>query len=132
MSPSSSPSASTVTGATATSGCASGALRPSSSVSRWRSGSPPRARRVTSPDAFVTNKPDEGDEEPPRYVRIGNAVLAIAEDVIYVGIAVLLAVAAGMLLVSAAAGLTDIGGDQSASEVVLASLDTLLLDFIVV
>ncbi len=83
----------------------------------------------------MARKPVEGtspDEEPPRYVRIGNALLAIAEDVIYVGIAVLLAVAAGILLVSAATGLADIGGDKSASEVVLASLDTLLLVFIVV
>jgi uncharacterized membrane protein (DUF373 family) len=83
----------------------------------------------------VARKPVEGtspDEEPPHYVRIGNALLAIAEDVIYVGIAVLLAIAAGILLVSAATGLADIGGDKSASEVVLASLDTLLLVFIVV
>jgi len=72
------------------------------------------------------------DDEPPRYVRIGNALLAIAEDVIYVGIAVLLAVAAVVLLGSAANGLTDLGGDRSASEVVLSVLDTLLLVFIVV
>ena len=45
----------------------------------------------------MAREPVEGtspDKEPPRYVRIGNALLAIAEDVIYVGIAVLLAVAA--------------------------------------
>ena len=72
------------------------------------------------------------DDEPPRYVRIGNALLAITEDVIYVGIAVILAVAAGALLVSAAAGLTDLGGELSASQVVLEVLDTLLLVFIVV
>jgi len=73
-----------------------------------------------------------GEDEPPRYVRIGNALLAITEDIIYVGIAILLAVAAVVLLVSAAAGLTDLGGDTSASDVVLSSLDTLLLVFIVV
>jgi len=83
----------------------------------------------------VARKPAEGtrpDEEPPRYVRIGNALLAIAEDVIYVGIAVLLAIAAGVLLVSAAADLFELGGEQSASQVVLHVLDTLLLVFIVV
>jgi uncharacterized membrane protein (DUF373 family) len=83
----------------------------------------------------VARKPVEGaspDEEPPRYVRVGNALLAIAEDVIYVGIAVLLAIAAGVLLVSAAADLFDLGGEQSASQVVLQVLDTLLLVFIVV
>jgi uncharacterized membrane protein (DUF373 family) len=71
-------------------------------------------------------------DEPPRYVRIGNALLAITEDVVYVGIAVVLAVSAGALLVSAAKGLTELGGDQAASEVVLDVLDTLLLVFIVV
>jgi len=73
-----------------------------------------------------------GEDEPPRYVRIGNALLAVTEDVIYVGIAVVLAVAAGALLVSAAKGMTELGGDASASEVVLDVLDTLLLVFIVV
>lgn len=69
---------------------------------------------------------------PPRYVRIGNALLAVTEDVIYVGIAVVLSVAAGALLVAAVSGLTDLGGDRSSSEVVLDVLDTLLLVFIVV
>lgn len=76
--------------------------------------------------------PKSQSDEPPRYVRIGNALLAIAEDVIYVGIAVLLAVAAVVLLGSAAKGLADLGGDRSASQVVLSVLDTLLLVFIVV
>ena len=73
---------------------------------------------------------DERDE-PPRYVRIGNALLAIAEDAIYVGIATLLAVSAGVLLLSAARGLTELG-DVDASAVVLEVLDRLLLVFIVV
>lgn len=73
----------------------------------------------------------EPDEEPPRYVRMGNAVLAITEDVIYVGIAILLTVSAVALLVSAASGLTGIA-DTSTSEVVLLVLDRLLLVFIVV
>ncbi|MGH8892912.1 MAG: phosphate-starvation-inducible PsiE family protein [Actinomycetes bacterium] len=72
------------------------------------------------------------EDEPPRYVRIGNALLAITEDIIYVGIAAALAVAAAALLVSAAGGLADLGGDRAASEVVLDVLDTLLLVFIVV
>lgn len=72
-----------------------------------------------------------GEDEPPRYVRAGNALLAIAEDAIYVGIAVLLTVSAGALLISAATGLTGLG-DHSTSEVVLDVLDRLLLVFIVV
>ena len=72
-------------------------------------------------------------EEPPRYVRIGNALLAVAEDVIYVGIAVILAVAGLALLVSAGMRIGDLlGGDEAANEVVLRALDTLLLVFIVV
>jgi len=74
----------------------------------------------------------DSDEEPPRYVRIGNALLAITEDVIYVGIAVILSVSAGALLVSAGKGLLELGGDEAASEVALSVLDTLLLVFIVV
>jgi len=64
-------------------------------------------------------------------VRIGNALLAITEDVIYVGIAILLTVSAGALLVSAASGLWKLT-DTSSSEVVLLVLDRLLLVFIVV
>ena len=82
--------------------------------------------------AGTSERRDSPDDEPPRYVRIGNALLAVAEDVIYVGIAVLLAVAAVVLLMSAAADLFDLGGEQSASQVVLHVLDTLLLVFIVV
>ena len=72
------------------------------------------------------------DDDPPRYVRIGNALLAITEDAIYVGIAVILSVAAGALLVSAGRGLTDLNDGREATEVVLSVLDTLLLVFIVV
>jgi len=73
----------------------------------------------------------KSDDEPPRYVRIGNALLAITEDVIYVGVAVLLTVSAGALLVSAAAGLSGLL-DHSTSEVVLDVLDRLLLVFVMV
>jgi uncharacterized membrane protein (DUF373 family) len=81
----------------------------------------------------VSSRPDgpREDEEPPRYVRIGNALLAITEDVIYVGIAILLSVSAAALLVSAATGLTGLG-DHSTGEVVVDVLDRLLLVFIVV
>ena len=72
------------------------------------------------------------DDPPPRYVRIGNALLAITEDAIYVGIAVILSVAAGALLVSAGRGLTELNDGRPATEVVLSVLDTLLLVFIVV
>ena len=75
---------------------------------------------------------DDEKDEPPRYVRIGNALLAITEDAIYVGIAGILAVAAFSLLVSAASGLTELTGDRSSSEIVIDVLDTLLLVFIVV
>jgi uncharacterized membrane protein (DUF373 family) len=77
------------------------------------------------------SRPDEEDDEPPRYVRIGNALLAITEDVIYVGIAAVLAVAAVALLVSAVRGLTQLS-DTGASDVVIEVLDRLLLVFIVV
>ena len=73
-----------------------------------------------------------GDDDPPRYVRIGNALLAITEDAIYVGIAVILSVAAGALLISAGQGLTHLNEGRPATEVVLSVLDTLLLVFIVV
>lgn len=74
---------------------------------------------------------DEPDDEPPRYVRIGNAMLALTEDVIYVGIAILLTVSAVALLISAADGLTGVT-ETGTSEVVLLVLDRLLLVFIVV
>jgi len=78
------------------------------------------------------NGPDASeDAEPPRYVRVGNALLAITEDVIYVGIAGLLAVSAGALLVAAAEDLTALT-DAPTSEVIVDVLDRLLLVFIVV
>ena len=79
-----------------------------------------------------STSPVDEDEEPPRYVRIGNALLAFAEDAIYVGIAVLLAISAGALLISAGHGLTGLGGKASTSQQVLLVLDRLLLVFIVV
>jgi uncharacterized membrane protein (DUF373 family) len=82
--------------------------------------------------ADSTGSGSSDDDRPPRYVRIGNALLAITEDAIYVGIAVVLSVAAGALLISAGRGLTHLNEGTPATEVVLSVLDTLLLVFIVV
>jgi uncharacterized membrane protein (DUF373 family) len=75
-------------------------------------------------------KEGSGDERPA-YVRVGNSLLVLAEDAIYVGIAVVLAVGAGALLVSAVDQLGALG-EASTNEVILEVLDTLLLVFIVV
>jgi len=66
-----------------------------------------------------------------RKSRRENAVLAIAENVIYVGIAVLLLASAAVLLVVAADQLLDIR-DGLATEPIVEVLDTLLLVFIFV
>jgi uncharacterized membrane protein (DUF373 family) len=71
------------------------------------------------------------DEEVPAYARFGNMLLSVVEDIIYVAIAALLAVAAGVLLVDAAIGFRHINAD-GASSVALEVLDRLLLVFIVV
>ena len=72
-----------------------------------------------------------GADRPPRYVRLGNALLGVSEDAIYVGIAALLAVSAGALLVAAASDLSQLT-DADTGEVILRVLDRLLLVFIVV
>lgn len=64
------------------------------------------------------------------YSRIGERALHIAEDIIYIGIAVLLFLGGVALLVSAGAGLLKVGHDTEG--VVLQILDELLLVFIVV
>jgi uncharacterized membrane protein (DUF373 family) len=76
-----------------------------------------------------TEKP--AADEIPAYARLGSKLLVLSEDVIYVAIAALLAIAAGALLVDAAIGFRHIG-DVGASGVVLEILDRLLLVFIVV
>jgi uncharacterized membrane protein (DUF373 family) len=75
--------------------------------------------------------PDVEERPPAPLHRIGGKVLAIAEDVVYVGIAVLLVATAGVLLVVAAGQVikTVGGGGQSAA---IEVLDTLLLLFIIV
>jgi uncharacterized membrane protein (DUF373 family) len=71
------------------------------------------------------------DEDVPRHARLGNSLLAFTEDAIYVGIAVLLAVGAGVLLVDTAGGFFALR-DTSPGAVVVELLDRLLLVFIVV
>lgn len=70
-------------------------------------------------------------KDPPDRVLLGNRVLVVVEDVIYVSIAALLAVGAGVVLVRAAIQLVqDVGADDPNSLVSL--LDSLLLVFIFV
>jgi uncharacterized membrane protein (DUF373 family) len=66
-----------------------------------------------------------------RRTRRADTALAVAEDVVYVGIAALLVVAAGVLLVVAADELLDVL-DGLGSGPIVEVLDTLLLLFIVV
>jgi len=86
---------------------------------------------VGDPDDPDGSRGSRADDRPPRYVRVGNALLGISEDAIYVGIAALLAVSAGALLVAAASDLSRLT-DADTGEVVLTVLDRLLLVFIVV
>jgi uncharacterized membrane protein (DUF373 family) len=75
-------------------------------------------------------QPDRDDDVPAR-TRVGNTVLEIAETVVYVGIAVLLWIAAMAVLVYAGRNIVDLFGSE-ADSVALEMLDTLLLAFIVV
>ena len=69
-------------------------------------------------------------EERSQYQRVGDRALHLAEDVIYIGIAVLLFLGGMALLVHAAWSLREVGDDTE--HVVLQILDELLLVFIVV
>ena len=69
--------------------------------------------------------------ETPRHKRLTDRAFALAEDVIYVGIALLLVGAALVLLMQAASALLTIR-DSSVQAVAVEVLDTLLLVFIVV
>jgi uncharacterized membrane protein (DUF373 family) len=73
----------------------------------------------------------ERRQQEERRGRRADAVLSTAEDVIYVGIAALLVIAAGVLLVVAADELLAIR-DGLASAPIVEVLDTLLLLFIIV
>ena len=71
------------------------------------------------------------DHERPRYARVGELVLTIAEDVIYVAIAALLVVLAVVVLGDSALTLLEVR-ELGVEEVALEALDALLLVFIVV
>ena len=76
--------------------------------------------------------PDEAEpDESPAHVRLGNRVLVVVEDAIYVSIAVLLAVAAGGVLVRAGIELWSTLPDDDPNALVTL-LDSLLLVFIFV
>ncbi len=80
---------------------------------------------------MASSRTDSRDDEPPPLARLGSKALSLAEDVIYVSIAVLLAAGAGVLLVRAAFSL--VGGAQDrASDSLIDTLDAILLVFIFV
>jgi uncharacterized membrane protein (DUF373 family) len=74
---------------------------------------------------------DDGAPGSPTLVRLGGRLLRIAEDVIYVSIAVLLAAGSGVLVVRAAVSLVE-GAQEGASDSLLDTLDAILLVFIFV
>lgn len=73
----------------------------------------------------------EQHSEPPALARLGSKALSLAEDVIYVSIAVLLAAGAAVLLVRAAVSLVS-GAQEGASDSLIDTLDAILLVFIFV
>lgn len=75
---------------------------------------------------------DEDEKEPPALVRAGNRALRVVEDGIYIGVAVLLSIAAVVVLVQAAVQLIEGIGDGDTASALLDVLDSLLLVFIFV
>ena len=73
----------------------------------------------------------EPGEQPPLHVRLGNRALVVVEDVIYVSIATLLAIGAGVLVVRAGSVLWK-GATSSESDPFIETLDAILLVFIFV
>ena len=73
-------------------------------------------------------KPGEG---PPAYVRHGQRLLTVAEDAVYVSIALLLVAGAGVLLVRAGLDLVE-GAKDGTADAMIQTLDSLLLVFIFV
>ena len=69
--------------------------------------------------------------EMPTHVRLGNRLLALVEDAVYVSIAVLLAAGALVLVVKAGIELVK-GAGQSGADGLLETLDAILLIFIFV
>lgn len=70
-------------------------------------------------------------DETPRHKQITDRAFALAEDVVYMGIALLLVVTALVLLVQAVSALLAVR-DSAVQDVAVEVLDTLLLVFIVV
>ncbi len=70
-------------------------------------------------------------EPPPVHVRLGNRLLVVIEDLVYVSLAVLLAGGAMVLVVRAATELVS-GARADTSEALIDTLDAILLVFIFV
>ena len=75
--------------------------------------------------------PPSTSDDPPGYVRYGQRLLTIAEDAIYVSIALLLVAGAGVLLVRAGLDLVS-GASEGTADAMIKTLDSLLLVFIFV
>ena len=73
----------------------------------------------------------DDEKDPPAHVRLGNRALVVVEDVVYVSIAVLLAVGSLVLVVRAGMELFD-GASAEGSEALIDTLDAILLVFIFV
>jgi uncharacterized membrane protein (DUF373 family) len=78
----------------------------------------------------TTNRTAPSDDDTPRFTRIGEKVLGIAEDAVYTVVAILLVAGAVLLLAGAASELTKI--DSGTDVAALAMLDRLLLVFVLV
>ena len=79
----------------------------------------------------LPRRAEDPPPNPPAAVKLGNRLLVIVEDVIYVAVAVLLAVAALIVLVRAAVELVHKAGDDT-PDAMVGVLDSLLLVFIFV
>jgi uncharacterized membrane protein (DUF373 family) len=73
---------------------------------------------------------EPSEDDTPRFTRIGERVLGIAEDAVYTVVAVLLVAGAVLLLSGAAKELTDLSAGTDVAA--LAMLDRLLLVFVLV
>ena len=82
------------------------------------------------PSRARADKPTD-DERPPGYVRYGQRLLTVAEDAVYVSIALLLVAGAGVLLVRAGIDLAS-GAKEGTADAMIQTLDSLLLVFIFV
>ena len=71
------------------------------------------------------------EDEQPAYARFGNRLLVVCEDVLYVGIAAILVLVAGVLLVASGQHVLTLLADRS-QDAAIEVLDALLLIFIVV